>query len=289
MITLSHVIYFLIIAGLLAGVLLIYEGLFGNRIIKQKIRISKIFKDLIDCFADKSNDEIFDKVGLRLSIKRYTAYRNLIAIILLVIAVWEMLTGQPTITIKISLILALYMVITIPKNEIFKGKKSPFKILVDLAYIRRQNILDSELSNIVAQMRNLIISNNKAVSADYIFTRLIPHTNLSKSIFVQTHSFMQKGRKDDAALYFKNAFDTWLGNEFSQVLTKLDTLPPREFIQHLDILQESINENKETETDKKRERKKALIFTFASIQMALIIFDFIYIVLMDSISVLSTI
>lgn len=265
---------------------MIYDGFFSVGNIKQRVKPSKMYKNFLESFSDKpdkSNDEIFSKIGFGLSKRRYSAYRNLIALIILGWSVFKVIAGHPQSTVKILILLLIFMFLTTPKNIIIGKKKSPFKMTMDFLYKRRKSQLDNELINIIAQMRNLMLSNQTALSADYLLTRLVPYTNKSKPIFIQTHSFMQKGRKQDAAKYFGEAYDTWLGKEFAQILAKLDMLPAYEFLQQIEILQSSIDDIRETEEERKRESKKTIIFTFAAVQMILIIFDFIYIVLKDSI------
>ncbi|MDD2569431.1 MAG: hypothetical protein PHQ49_07295 [Clostridia bacterium] len=281
--TVHDLYYLIIIISATISFSLIYDGFFSKNIIKQKIQMSRVYKEFLNSLSDKTKDDVFGKIGIRLSIKKYTAYRNLIATMLLLWSFYNAINGQPQTSIKTTLVLLVLLIVTVPKNEIIKGIKSPFKMCFDLAYKRRQTVIDKELINVISQMRNLIISNDKSLSADYILTRLVPHTNQSKEIFVQTHSFLQKGRKNDAAKYFKTAYNTWLGGEFSQVLLKLDTLPANEFLQQIEILQESIEDIKDTDASRKIETKKTLLFTYATLQIMLIIFDFIYIVMTDSI------
>lgn len=287
-INIIEIYYIAIIILMFISFMLIFDGFFSDNIVKQKKSLRKVYMDFISNFADKTQDDTFSKAGIKLSLKKYTAYRNLLGLFIMVNAIYNLSNGYMQESVKITVIAGAFMIITTPKEELIKGHRSPFSITIDFIYKKRQDLLDKELIGVIQQMKGLIITNNDNISSDYIFTRLVPYCKVSKTIFIQTHAFLMTGRRKAASEFFANSYNTYLGRKFAAILLKLDKLPAVEYLNEIEILQKNITEEKKTDLERKRQRKISIIFTLAGIQLAIIIFDYIYIIILDAINALQT-
>lgn len=287
-VSITEIYYISILIMLLIAFLFIFDGFFSNNIIKQKKSLRKIYMDFINNFADKTQDDTFNKAGIKLSLKKYTAFRNLIGVFIMIVAMYNLSNGYMQESVKATVFTGTFMILTSPKEELIKGHRSPFRIAIDFIYKKRQILLDKELVEVIQQMKGLIITNNDNISADYIFTRLVPYCKVSKTIFIQTHAFLMTGRRKAASEFFANSYNTNLGRKFAAILLKLDKLPAVEYLKELEILQKNITEEKKTTLERKRQTKISIIFTLAGVQLAIIIFDYIYIVIVDAINALHT-
>ena len=267
---------------------LIWDSLFSKNIIKQKITLRGLYSDFINSFSDKNYDQDLVKAGIKLSIKKYIAYRNLLLLLMLVIAICNLYQKRNDITFKWLVACYILMFLSTPKQEIIKGKRSPFKVTVDWIYRKRQQALDNELISVISQMRGMIVSNGKNISGDYLFTRILPYTKISKPIFTQVHSFLMLSRKEKAAEYFVESYGTKLSSRFASIILKIDKVESKELLKEMEIIQKSITEEKKTLSERKRQTKMSIIFTVACVQVALLIMNLIYIIQMDAVSILKT-
>lgn len=274
--------YLALILGGIKAFSLIYDGFFMHNAIAYKPSLKRSINKVFQTLSDKNADEIFKKVGINLSIQRYTAYRNIIMIVIIAMAFIKATQGDAKSAMKLLICSIGFYILSYPK-DIFKGRKTPFKYLFDSIYATRLAKKDEELMTVVSQMKNLIISHGSvAISTDYILTRLIGFTNISKPNFIQTLALIRKGEREKAYEVFSRDFGTKLGVEFAKIMIRLDSLPASEFLEQISILQESVKEKKQTLKERKIQQKKLLVYVLASLELSVIIFNYVFIVLYDT-------
>lgn len=283
-----QIAYYLLILMVLAyGIMLVVDSFYmkSSAYIGYKPNLKRTVSEVIFSLGDKGSDEIFQRIGISLSMRKYTAFRNLIIILMLFWSVLLFLKLNNDKALKIFVFTVGLYFTTYPTDRI-GNKKTPFKIILDTLYQNRLLRRDEELMIVIVQMKNIILSCN-SVSSDYILTRLLRFTNLTKPIFIQTLSLIRRGRREDAYKYFSDSFGTKLGEDFARIILILDSLPPKEFLDQLEIFQESLKENQETKVEKKSQRNKQIIWLLASAEIVIIIFNFVYIILADTMQAMS--
>lgn len=285
-INIQDIYYLAVIAAGMKAFSLIYDGFIMGTVIAYKPSIKRSINKLLQNMSDKNADEVFKRVGINLSIQKYTAYRNIVMISIIILAFLKATGGDTTITLRILIYAVGFYLITDPKDTL-KGHKTPFKYFFDSIYSGRLAKKDEELMTVISQMKNLILSHGtNSVSTDYIITRLIGFTNISKPNFIQALALIRKGEREKAFEVFSKDFGTKLGTDFGKIMVRLDYLPAAEFLDQISILQESIKGKRQTLKERKIQQKKMMVYVLASLELSIIIFNYIYIVLTDTMQIM---
>lgn len=240
----------------------------------------------LDELRDKSDDPMFQRIGMNLSLRKYNAIRKLILLIIITLAVCHALKGSLMIGVKLLLFgMAVYLVLSPRKT--FGREKSLFVRFFDHFATRRAHALDEELTGIILQMKNIILSKKSGTSADYILTRLLPFSNLSKAAFQTALSYVRQGRMQEAGTGFSERFGTPLGTSFARIIVKLDELPPQEFLKQLTIVQNNALEEHSTREEKKLVHIQHMKLMLAFSEAILIMGNFVYLILIDALKSMS--
>lgn len=264
---------------LLLGLAFISKGFLKKKTVRFKAKPGKRIRETIMAMGDKSSDEVFQNAGINLSVARYTAIRNLSAILAISYIVVEMLlAGIPAVKMQLILAMALYFV-TAPK-EYGGKKKTPtlFKKALDVIKKGYQDKKDEELMNLVSQLKNMIVTQkDNPKSADYILETLMRFSNITAPVFMSALSLVRRGRPDEAYRDFAKKFDTKLGSDFAAIIGKLDQMNPAELVIQIDAFQSGIKEERRTRRLRKQEANGHRVFALASVLIVLLMFDFMYI------------
>ena len=227
---------------------------------------------------DTGGDDIFENVGIKLSMRRYLAIRNGIFIILAMLALSSYFKAGLFMLMKYSFAAVSFYVVTYPK-EYFHGKKTPFKYILESLRKRYLDAKDAELMSVISQMKNLTLTHQGSpISAVAILTGLMRFTRLIKPIFAKTVTLLMRDKTKEACDYFEKAMGTRLGSNFATIILKLDALDPIEFIEQLEIFQLAVIENKKTKKIKRQENSSNILFVLASLLVLLITMNFIIMV-----------
>ncbi len=285
-IAIQEIYYFAVVLVMLKGFSLVYDSFLMRNVIAYKPSLKRSANKMLQALSDKNVDEVFRRVGINLSIQKYTAYRNILMLTIIIMAAIKGINNDVENTAKLLVYAAGIYMLTYPKDT-FRGYKTPFKYLFDMIYASRLAKKDEELMSVISQMKNLILSrNSNSISTDYIFTRLIDYTNISKHNFIQALALIRKGERSKAEALFAKDFGTKLGSDFSKIMVRLDYLPATEFLEQITILQESVKGKRQTLKEQKMQRKKMTIYVLAALELSLIIFNYIYIVLFDTMQIM---
>lgn len=269
-------------AFLTAGFLMIKGAFLNSREIKYKRSLKRSMKKFFDEICDSPEDERFIRYGIKISMKQYAAVRTLMVLALFLIAAYSFLFLDLDYAIKLALAAAALFLISMPKDT-FLGKPTPFFRIMQSIANRYLEAKDDELMTVITQMRNIIISRSgNAVSADYLLSSLLRFTKVSKPLFIHALKLIRRGDSKEAYLYFMNHFGTRLGEDFAAIILKLDELPPKEFLDQLDIFQAEIKEKKKTTKSRQQEKAKLIMVTLASFEMMIVILNFMYVILADT-------
>lgn len=250
---------------------------------RAKVRFKRSgLKSFLSIFSDLNNadqDQIFRNVGIKLSMKKYMAIRNLIVVILALCALSELSSGRPHASYRILLMTLLLVFVSEPKESIL-GKKSFFTRALELARSEYLNRKDDELIAVITQMKN-IASVGHSESADSLIQNLMRFTRILKPIFARTLSLLRRASTVEAKVYFNKEVGTKLGSDFAAILPKLDELDAAAFKNQLELLLSTVKERRATKKYARQQTLSNLVFTSASIGVFLIFADFMYIVYTD--------
>lgn len=262
------------------GISLTANGFIKNkRFIRFQARPAKRLKEVIESMQDYSADEVFLSAGINLSIARYTALRNLVAIVSIIyLLVKIFLVGIIAVRGPLLIIMFTYF-ITAPKEYYGKKKKpTPFKIVLNAMKRRYQDKKDNELMNLITQLKNMIITqSDRPKSADYIIETLMKFSKYTTPIFMSTLSLIRRGDTNEASRNFAKKFDTKLGFDFSTIIAKLDALNPAELLTQIEAFQSGIKEERRTKRIREQENNGHRVFAFASVLVAIVLLDYLYI------------
>lgn len=280
-------VWILVAVLLAAGFLLIKTAFINSPEDKYKKGLKRSMKKFIDEICDSPEDEKFLRYGIKLSMKRYIAARALIVLALLFASVYSFLFLNMHLSIKLVLVAAALFLVSVPKDT-FLGRPTPFSKMIESIARRHLEAKDDELMTVITQMRNIIISRGgSAISADYLLSSLLRFTKVSKPQFIQALKLIRRGDSKGAYLYFMNHFGTRLGEDFATIILKLDELPPKEFLDQLDIFQAEIKEKKKTIKSRRQEKAKLIMVTLASLELMIVILNFMYVILADTMAKMS--
>lgn len=276
------VVYIIIVSALMIGALMIWLSL-GHRSRKSwKIRPSRSLTDAVLKLKDSGQDEVFLQAGVRISMEKYTAIRNLLIICLLIFTGLYFVRNGFIASRGLILMVAVLFFLSYPAKHFSKRKlRTPFQMMLDLLTQHRRETMDDELYKLITQLKNLIVTQkNHAWSADYYLATLLRASVHCKPVFAQTLSKMRQGDAG-AFSYFSSTIGTTLGQDFAGVLQKLDVLDPQELLAQITTFQSIKREDRRTLQIHKQERAGQILFMLASFLFFIIIVDFMYIVFAD--------
>lgn len=243
---------------------------------KQKIKFKR--KSFSEMLVDEKSDEVKEldykllQAGLPLNGKQYQLLRySLMFVLFSLWAVRLVIYKESSILFPIGIIL---FVITSPKKKLLIFP-SPFSKLLESSAKSFQKKKDIELYNIVSQLKNMCLSTQSTMGADYVLNEIVNYTKHTRPIFTKFISLWNIDRKDEAVEQFNREIGSLLGQELSAILYKFDSLEGKELVNHLDLYQNSIRQERETHRVKVQERKTTLLYFSAITVVVLILINLI--------------
>ncbi|WP_312648903.1 hypothetical protein [Aminipila sp.] len=280
--------YTVIVIMFSAGVYLTCKGFLGDKSMMPvryrdgpAYRVRKIKSILMD----KKQDDLFASAGINMNIEKYNLIRKVVIVGLLLLGILKLMHGD-IVTTRKFLVLGLFLYyLTYPK-EMVHGRKTLFYIIMTRLKKRRAEMMDEELTGIIMQMKNIIISSGEDISANYILTRLIPFTKLTRKAFISALRYIRQGENETATTSFEETFGTKLGSMFANVLVKLDELPAEEFREQLNVIQKKAESDRRTRKNKKMTKLNTIRYMFALAEAFIIAGNFMYLIVIDSMKTL---
>lgn len=219
-------------------------------------RFRQVKKQLINNMNEQ--DSVFISAGLPFNRYQYNMLR--ISIICLMITFHLVDTGLSKDNIYSYIIFILFILITTSRLSVF-NRRTPFAAVLFILKKNYQRKMDDELYKSLSQLKNLVIvQEDNPMSGDFLFEQLIRFTKKTKKIFIKTLSMIREGNEEGAITFFKLATGTKLGQDFANILSKLDKINPAELKEHLILIQASIRDEKITQKLRIQEMASNLIF-----------------------------
>lgn len=235
--------------------------------------------------TDKRQDILFVSAGINMNMEKYQTIRKMTIGCLLIFGVLKLMHGEIITTQKVLLLSLVGYYLTYPKETV-NGRKTPFCMVLEKLRKRRADAMDEELTGIIMQMKNIMISSGNTISANYILTRLIPFTKITKKAFVSALRYIRQGENVVAAASFKENFGTPLGKLFADIVVKLDALPVEEFREQLDIIQKKAEAERRIRKNRQITRLNTVRYMFAMAEAFIIAGNFMYLIVIDSMKTL---
>jgi len=234
----------------------------------------KEFTDFVKIKMLKTeNDELFLNTGIKLSSFHYNTLRFLVFIVFLLYLGFN----ETDFVITMLIIIAIYIVTT-PKKQV-AGINTPFHYVIE--YLRKdyRRKIDFEIYNAVTQLKNVSISNiEKPLGSDFIIQTIMKFTSTTKPIFSRFLNLYRLGKIEDAHKYFVEATGTKLGEQFADILVKIDKINPAELKSQLELYQHNVSQERATDMQRKYEKYSNIIFIPSIALALLIILNFVIIV-----------
>ncbi len=230
----------------------------------------------------ENNNELFKGTGIPLTVYQY----NLLRVAVFLLICFFRITGKGFSTDSAIIIIIIFFlfIITSPGLTIL-NKRMPFALLLNLLKRHQQVKIDEEIYKAVSQLKNLVIAQKDApMSAFFLIEQITRFTKKTRMIFSKTLVLLHEEDQEAAVEYFKSASGTKLGNEFGNIISKLDGLNPAELKEHLMQIQSAVRDEKVTNRLRQQELFSNLIFIPIIAASMVIILNFVIItVWMDSI------
>ena len=256
-----EVIYYIcIFSWVIVGIVLIKEAIcYRKRRVNIKFRSNR-FRKIKYKFLNSihEEDDYFKGTGIPLNLFQY----NMIRIsILSIFFIFEIMGESFSRVLIMKCVIYIFaVIITSPRLTLF-NKKSLFAHMISILQSQYQKKLDEEIYKALLQLKNLaIVQKEQPVSADFIIEQISRFTTVTKKIFLKTISMMREGRDEDAVEFFKSSTGTKLGNEFANMLAKLEKLNPAELEEQLVLLQSAFRNEKVTDKLRRQEMLSNILF-----------------------------
>ncbi|MDD2483684.1 MAG: hypothetical protein PHQ50_01455 [Eubacteriales bacterium] len=259
-----------------SGVLLLREFFpQKRRYVRFRVKPTKRLSAALRALADSKEDELFIRAGLHLSIARYSAIRNALALICLCGCLLQYFLEGVQGMLTPCLVMCVLYLLSWP-TENFGKRRSPLRLLLDLQQRRHAEKLDDELLRITTQFKNLVYS-KESCSSDHIIETLMRYTKLTRRAFAGSLSLLRLAKPEEAYTYFQTTVGTRRSADFAAILRKLDDLPPDQFLGQIEAFQSNLRQAKMTRQKKLQEAAGNRILALVSILLTVIMFDYMYI------------
>ncbi len=243
------------------------------------------FRKVKTSLMDQRQDYIFSDAGINMNINKYQTIRKLILLFFLFLGVLNLIKGDVIEARKYLLWGIIIYYLSFPKEK-QHGKKTLFYYALYRLKKHRADAMDEELTGIIMQMKNIIISRQEEMSANYILTRLVPFTKLTKKAFIEALRYIRQGENEKACKNFEKTFGTKIGTMFANIIVKLDELPVNEFIEQLGSIQKKAEAERRTRKNSKKTKINTIRYTFALSEGFVIALLFMYLIAIDSMKAL---
>jgi len=265
----------------LAGILCFQAigKLYTNKNIRMKKNRYDRFKDFVkQRLYEKEIDKMLNHSGIKITAAQYQLVRYT------VFFVWTSMYILTSAIHRISLkdtklftILILF-ILTTPKAT-FLGRKTPFKIVIDILTEDYKNRMNLEIYRAISQLKNLAITKeDNPPGADFIIDQLRKFTKLTRPFFNNMMYLWSIGKREEACNYFKTAIGTKEAGDLADIFLKLEYLGPMELQNQMILYQQDIKKRRETEKIKHNENVSWIVYSVVSITVILMLLNFVVVV-----------
>lgn len=159
-------------------------------------------------------------------------------------------------------------------------KNIPLKFIRKQLQIDLQKKQDKELYTIIIQLKNMVVSQQKApFTLSYMLSKIIRFTKYTKTTFIKFISLLDLNEEKQAKKQFIKEINTPLARDLVYVLIQLDKIKPIEVVNQLDALQKRVENENVTIKNKKEELYSDLMYVMPTILCFLILLNFLNILL----------
>jgi len=143
---------------------------------------------------------------------------------------------------------------------------------------RKQEKAEVEIYEAISFMRNLIsIGGTKTLNSDSLIEQLILHNGLLSSTYSGMLRYLRHNQRDEGIDFFANYVGTKTSRDFARLLIQWDEIAPKQLLETLISMQNSIRETRLTSLRRKDEIVSDLIYFPVVVNITLIFLNFIYV------------
>ncbi len=127
------------------------------------------------------------------------------------------------------------------------GRPTPFGYAIGLLKSNRKDHIDKEIFEAMTQLKNLCVAQmDKSLSGDYLIEQIVKFSDVTKPAYSRMLTLWRLGYIEQGCQAYGDMLDTKMSREFSGILMKLESMPPSELADHLELYQSHIREERMT-------------------------------------------
>lgn len=221
-------------------------------------------------------NSVFEKAEIKLTFTQYQVIRYLLFIVflLLVIATY-FYSGQGKMPYNQLIAVLILFLISSPKTKV-TGKSTPFLLCVEYKANKVRNEKNTEIYRAISQLKNLsMIYQENPPEGLFILEQLRKFTVKIRPAFNTLMRDWERGERDKACSKFQAEIGTPQAEKFTDILIKLDDLSPSELKKQLELFQESVRKDRETEKLKSNENISSIVYFFVMAAAFIVLMNFI--------------
>jgi hypothetical protein len=143
---------------------------------------------------------------------------------------------------------------------------------------RKQERVEVEILEAISFMRNLIaIGEGKTLNSDSLVEQLILHNGLLSPIYSGMLRYLRHNQWSEGIDYFADYAGTKTSKNFARLLIQWDEIAPKQLLETLVSMQNSIGETRLTSLRRKDEIVSDIIYLPVVINIILIFMNFVYV------------
>lgn len=287
-----HLYYSLILCFTLLSIyffyLFYYNGYSYGRQRFKRNRYKEFTDYVKEQLYNKELDSLISKSGLKFNSFYFQIVRYSLFSFIVLYSLFNKLRGVSISQGNVALVLILF-VLSSPK--LILNQKTPFHYLLSFFTSEYRNRKNKEIYRAIMQLKNIsIIKASANIGADFIINELNKFTNVTKPIFDKMLSFWYLNERKKAIEYFSNAIDTKQGKELALLFDKLDYLDTSELITQIELYQNNVRTERQTQYEKKNEVRSNIAYGVVMISAIIVLINFIIVTIyIDAINLYRTV
>lgn len=244
----------------------------------RKNRYEEVKSIIRSKFDEQAYEQIFKRAGLNITVIQYEVTRYIVLIVwVIMLAFVNRMNLKNIIGLQLLIAFAVFWAAT-PKTIIF-GKKTPFMYIMDLLTKEFNQKKNVEVYRAILQLKNMSkVQQNNPYGALFIFEQLRKFTKITRPIFNRMIALYSEDKRDQAYEYFQKAMGTREGEELGNILMKLDKLSPAELRTQLEMYQDSIKRERDTNRKKRNDNRSYAVYFMVVSSTILILINFVIVV-----------
>lgn len=243
--------------------------------LRTKKKEKKSFKESLE---NEDVDAAFKKNGIRYTSFSYKFLR------ILVFAGWGLFMVRNGfihghIPLSGVFVYCVLYALSFPALEL-GGKDTPLMLVINVIEKKNLEEKNKEILRVISQIKNIALTQkDKPLSAEFVLGEVFKFTSKTKPVFGKLIYLWSMGNYMEACEFLAKEVDTPEGRELSNILYKMEYMEPKELNTQLELLQNSISQERKTKREKKGELISNLLYVSVMASTMAVLINFIVVVL----------